>query len=133
METLIIEKQFSYKDFDCVITFNTLGLFRCGYVAVPISKYPNIIHTAHYLKCCCNGITYIKDTLHVKPNVDNVIWVGFDCLGSGMDLIKGKELFTETELEQKMQSMPPRYTRQTDYTLEEVEKEIQNIVNQIIN
>ena len=133
MEFIITEKVFNYKDFKCVITFNTISLHRCGYVAVPYYEYHNINFLAKYFNCH-GGISYVERYLYNQQD-SNVWWIGFDCRQSpndGIDLEKAKTIYNEQELNEILAKLPPNYNHQTEYTIDVVEEELKSIVDQIL-
>lgn len=81
MKRFVIERDFEYKGFRCVVIF-TKGGFRNGYVGY---SEPHDLTDEEKEKietefCCHGGVTYIgggKGSHH--PVDSNSYWLGFDC------------------------------------------------------
>ena len=73
----IIEKQFVYMDFPCVIIFQPM-LHRCGYVGIPENHE---LYGKNYEDInveCHGGLTYGRNYLYGHEETD-LWWIGFDC------------------------------------------------------
>lgn len=89
MTDYIVEYQFKYKGYDCVIIFGYRG-YRCGYIGIPEGhplygidmiikdESPFFVH---------GGITYSgggKGSTY--PIESDLWWLGFDCIHLGDDI-----------------------------------------------
>lgn len=108
-----VEKQFTYKGYQCVVVMQSLG-HRCGYVGIPI-EHPlygkdyfdyidiNINHgnvpIDNYFSCH-GGITYANGGVYSEyPIKGNLWWFGFDCAhwGDIRDFQAAKEIFRDNK------------------------------------
>ena len=102
MKYCIIEKEFDYKDYHCVCTFNRMG-FRCGYVGVSTTHpcYGVDYLTGEPNEIDCHwGLTYSGDGSNFG-STDNLWYFGFGCGhymdGTEVDLAKEYGLVEERQ------------------------------------
>lgn len=135
------EKEFTYKDYRCVINFRSLG-FRTGYVEVP-AEHPLYGIDGDRLDIDCHGgITWASDELPGSTeNESDSWWIGFDCAhyADGEDLEAIKKYFSNDDeamhllqLKLDMQKKFPHSYDDHIWSLEEVEDECKHIVDQLI-
>lgn len=93
MKWCIVEKEFYYKGYKCVVIFNKMG-FRCGYVGVQ-PEHPwwgkNYDEYGPEEIQCHWGLTYSGHGENFSN--DNLWYFGFDCghYGDGTEISKAKE------------------------------------------
>ena len=92
-----IESAFTYKDYKCVVLFQSL-CHRCGYVGIPkghslydIGDYDDIPVVCH------GGVTYTSHNLHGFDTCNDIFWIGFDCAhyNDGKDYEAGRKYFAD--------------------------------------
>lgn len=74
----MIEKEFEYKGYNCIITFDALGI-RCGYVALtPKHKY---FETPYWEipVSCHGGLTWGEHHIPDRMEDKSIYYIGFDC------------------------------------------------------
>lgn len=76
----IIESNFVYKKFRCVVTFNGNVGCRCGYVELPNeSRFANLQYNELINIDVHGGITYFETGASDYPIPSKYGWIGFDC------------------------------------------------------
>ena len=92
----IIEKDFMYKGFRCVVIGTSMG-HRCGYMGIPKGHklykvpYDKLDMDVH------GGWTYSKGSLPVPQDAVDRWWLGFDCdhVGDKVDMQLLRDIHTE--------------------------------------
>lgn len=135
------ESRFEYKGLACVVLFMPMG-YRCGYVGLPEE---NKYYRKNYEDIpveCHGGLTYSSDTLFGQTD-NNTWWIGFDCghFCDGLDIELIYSYYNDT-----LETMGPvsrntyigsierMFDIHSEYpvrTLEYIENECRNIINQI--
>lgn len=142
MKRYIIESDFTYEGLRCVVIFQGLG-HRCGYVGVPKGHelygmdyddvYNKIDADVH------GGLTYAGGSSDY-PVESDLWWIGFDCAHymDGKDLELAKEYFKDNdslvrqiEMTIEIEEQYPTFDREQVRSLEYVEYECRNLVDQI--
>ena len=138
-----IEKQFSYRGYECIVMFTPMG-YRCGYVKL---KENDKYHRKNYNKVdviCRGGITYSASNLPQGVSEKDTWYIGFDCGHSfdGIDLETYRKLYDEelsslgkNERDLITSSVVTMAHVKSDWpiqTKEYVENELKYIVDQII-
>lgn len=98
---MLIESDFIYKGFQCVVITNPLG-FRCGYVKVPkdYHHYKQIIENFENLNVH-GGITYNGEYPPFGDETEDMrgYWLGFDAMHGGdatdLNLVERKNVFQD--------------------------------------
>lgn len=134
----IIEEQFIYRDFPCVIIFQPM-LHRCGYVGIPESHK---LYGKNYTDInveCHGGLTYSKDYLVGYGRNTGMWWIGFDCA----HYMDAKDFETAYEIYKNQPECIELINKQREFelkfrnlgevrSLEYCELELEYIVDQII-
>lgn len=133
MREYLIEREFEYKHFRCVIVFLS-GCYRCGYVEIPTNTYKK----SDLLNIQCHGgITHISNELNIVDPEADKMWIGFDCHHKydGLDFNTGRDYFKDkdninfmNDMEMLQRTCEPRHIM----SLENCIFECKNIVNQLI-
>ena len=130
----VIEKEFHYKGYNCVITFNEMG-YRSGYISLyENNKFYNTsykqINDAYKLSRKLNyaGFTF--------PEKRDCYWIGFTCDSNHdkADLNHVKEVFGERSMVYNfinMQKICPIGKEGTLRTTEYIQKELEKLVDSI--
>jgi hypothetical protein len=135
MKRFVIERDFEYKGFRCVVIF-TKGGFRNGYVGY---SEPHDLTDEEKEKietefCCHGGVTYIgggKGSHH--PVDSNSYWLGFDCghYGDEIDVDQAVEYkLISPEVEPIMRMQEGLFGGHA-MTEEEVAQECKKLVDQM--
>ena len=124
------QKNFIYKNYDCIILRNVMGVF-CGYVRIP--KNSKFLSEDMYMGLNVHGgITFAGE------NTDGDFFIGFDC-GHYNDLcpvnVAMKSLYSD-ELNAKLEKLKlsvgdPLRFKPVYRDLQFVENEIMNMVDQM--
>ena len=130
----VVERDFVYKGFRCVVVFNCL-CFRCGYVAV--TDDPNVFKTIVRKKEIFDvhgGVTYSDGGENSHHTVDsNSYWLGFDCghYGDEIDVDQAVEYkLISPEVEPIMRMQEGLFGGHA-MTEEEVAQECKKLVDQM--
>lgn len=127
----LIEEDFIYKGFRCVVIGTALG-HRCGYVGLPRGhKYYGEDYDDIPVECH-GGLTYGRDNPNYPvANNEGLYWIGFDC--AHCDDSKDYELLKVLGATEK--ENPFFFDRPCDsghrWSKEEVIEELKRIVDQL--
>ena len=129
----LVEEDFIYKGFRCVIIGNPLG-HRCGYVGLPRGHKYYGDHYDDIPVICHGGLTYGRHNPNYPvANNEGLYWIGFDCNHAGDS--PDRPLYEL--LNRGTPSMPNRYsalfTGGRVWTKSAVNLELHDIVNQLIS
>jgi hypothetical protein len=128
-----VELESEYKGYKYVVTFGMYG-FRCGYAGVGRSSplYGSDYTSAEEFFQVHGGLTYAKGNSEY-PIKSDLWWFGFDCghAEDGIDVDKILEygLMSEAECRNSIKSYEGWEVRSVEY----VEQECKNMIDQIIN
>ena len=135
MADYVTEKQFVYRGILCIIRFITFSGCRCGYICIPENnKFYRNSSLCQDVLYCHGGITYTTEgstNIHL-PDEDDNFYIGFDCAHFPIDfpdIETAKKYGTE-----KLVFKPDNLLDNEGHvwTIDEVEEELRNLVNQIL-
>ena len=133
----LIEKQFDYLGYQCVITFTEIG-YRCGYVAIPKDSkfYNRTFADINDEKILTIPLSYAGETF---PMNDGNYWLGFTCDKKGdkpdtdrVRQIWGDKAMVLTFLNMNKINILPKdgVIRTTEYVQDKLERLVLEISNE---
>lgn len=130
----LIEKEFDFCGYHCLITFTEVG-YRCGYVAIPDNDYfyEKTFYNINDTKKLPIPLSYAGRTF---PQQDGNYWIGFTCDNKGdkPDTNRVKEIWGDKAMVLtflNMQKLPVLPKDGTIRTTEYVEDKLKQLVLEI--
>ena len=140
MRPYLIEEEFEYKGYPCVVVFTSLG-YRNGYVGVPKGNpfhgYDDETESIDLELSMHGGLTYAAENPFYPIENEGLWWIGFDCAhaGDGQDLDFALQCFPDHAEElQLLRAINQRFeifNFETVCTKEYVKDNCKGIVDQI--
>lgn len=129
----MVELKGKYKGFEYVVTFDTSGAYRCGYVGIPenhkyYKKYYEDIPNIY----CHGGLTFSDFSLKLGSDL---WWIGFDCNHmDGFDIESLKKYCGSQAAEDFIHRnlFYEEHLNYHIYTLDDCIQECEDIIDQII-
>lgn len=134
MSYYVVEKQFEYKGFNCLVVFNS-GAYRCGYVGVPKSSKLYGMRYGHLTGIEVHGgVTFSGNLNGTEFENDGLWYFGFDCIhiSDRYDFVQARKYFPERfRMYEMMMRVPYIDSESTIKYADFVESECKKFVDQL--